>query len=47
VLILGGACLVGMYATQMAKGVGAHVCVTASSNAMPDGTTKVGRCTLN
>jgi hypothetical protein len=29
--------LVGMYAIQMAKNAGAHVCVTASQNKMPDG----------
>ena len=28
----------------MAKTVGAHVCVTASSNKMPDGTTKMDYC---
>jgi len=40
-LILGGSTLVGSYAIQMAKGVGASVTVTASSKPMPDGKTKL------
>ena len=43
-LILGGSTLVGMYAIQLAKNVGAHVACTASHNTMPDGTTKMAFC---
>ena len=43
-LILGGATLVGMYAIQLAKNVGAHVAVTASENKMLSGETKMAYC---
>ncbi len=43
-LVLGGATLVGALAIQLAKNVGAVVACTASTNAMPDGTTKMDYC---
>jgi NADPH:quinone reductase-like Zn-dependent oxidoreductase len=44
VLVLGGATLVGSYATQLAKNAGATVACTASTNAMSDGRTKMALC---
>lgn len=41
ICILGGSTLVGTYAIQLAKNIGAHVVVTASTNKMPDGSSKM------
>lgn len=40
-LVLGGSSVTGSFAIQMAKNVGATVVATASTNAMPDGTSKI------
>lgn len=40
-LVLGGAAATGVLAIQMAKNVGAFVATTASTNKMPDGTSKL------
>ena len=40
-LVLGGSSATGMYAIQLAKNKGCHVAATASSNPMPDGTSKL------
>lgn len=44
ILVLGGATLVGSYAVQLAKNVGAYVATTASTNTIPDGSTKIEFC---
>ena len=43
-LVLGGATLVGACAVQLAANAGAVVACTASTNTMPDGTTKIDFC---
>jgi len=45
ILILGGATSVGAIAIQLAAAKGAKVYTTASTNAMPDGTSKMDWCT--